>query len=786
MANKRKSRSVPPPEPEATVEELPLLPRREALVFPKLVAQLAVFRPAFQRSLQEAVAGDRRIVIIGRRNVQSSEFDVNDLYEVGTMSMVGRMLKLPEGAATVWLQGEERVRILEVTQTEPFYKAKVQVLTEPEEDSVEQQASMRSVLALFEKCVQLSPMLSWDAYVAALNADTPGWLADLIASSLNLEMEQRQEVLETLDPEKRLSAVNLLLAHEVEVLEIQGRIDDEVRESLDKSHREYFLREQMQAIQRELTGTDPQQQEVERIRQRIQESGMSEAPAKKANEELERLTQIPPASPEHSLVRGYLDWLVELPWQTKTDDNLDIKAASKVLEANHYGLPKVKERILEYLAVRKLSEGKLRSPVLCFVGAPGVGKTSLGRSIAEAMGRKFVRVSLGGIRDEAEVRGHRRTYIGALPGRILQTMKQAGTVNPLFMLDEIDKVGADFRGDPSSALLEALDPEQNHSFSDHYLEVPYDLSKVMFICTGNVLDPILPALQDRMEIIELPGYTEEEKLQIARRFLFLRQLKEHGLSQEHLRFSDNGIRRIIREYTREAGVRNLEREIGAICRKVAKRVAEGREGRALIVPQSIAKYLGPPRFTRGIAEEQDEIGVATGVAYTPSGGDILSIEVALMRGKGNLMLTGQLGEVMKESAQAALSYSRARSEEWHLKDGYFSTKDIHIHIPAGAMPKEGPSAGAALTTALVSALTRKPVRKDVAMTGEITLRGKVLPVGGIKEKVLAAHRAGILSFILPAENRRDINDIPRNVRKDINFVFVKGMAEVLEAALRTP
>ncbi len=785
MANKRKARSVTPPEPEAQIEELPLLPRREALVFPKLVSQLAVFRPMFQRSLQEAVAGDRRIVIIGRRNVQSSEFNVSDLYGVGTVSMVGRMMKLPEGASTVWLQGEDRVRILEVTQIEPFYKAKVQVLTEPEEYSVEQQATMRSVLALFEKCVQLSPMLSWDAYVAALNADKPGWLADLIASSLNLEMEQRQEILETLDPAKRLSAVNLLLAHEVEVLEIQGRIDDEVRESLDKSHREYFLREQMQAIQRELTGTDPQQQEIERIRQRIQESGLPEAAAKKANEELDRLNQIPPASPEHSVVRGYLDWLVELPWQTKTDDNLDIKEASKVLEANHYGLPKVKERILEYLAVRKLSEGKLRSPVLCFVGAPGVGKTSLGRSIAEAMGRKFVRVSLGGIRDEAEVRGHRRTYVGALPGRILQTMKQAGTVNPLFMLDEIDKVGADFRGDPSSALLEALDPEQNHSFSDHYLEVPYDLSKVMFICTGNVLDPILPALQDRMEIIELPGYTEEEKLQIARRFLFPRQLKEHGLSQEHLSFSDNGIRRIIREYTREAGVRNLEREIGAICRKVAKRVAEGREGRALIVPQSIVKYLGHPRFTWGMAEEQDEIGVATGVAYTPSGGDILSIEVALMRGKGNLMLTGQLGEVMKESAQAALSYSRARSEEWQLKEGYFSTKDIHIHIPAGAMPKEGPSAGAALTTALVSALTRKPVRKDVAMTGEITLRGKVLPVGGIKEKVLAAHRAGIPSFILPAENRGDINDIPRNVRRDINFVFVKGMAEVLEVALRT-
>ena len=784
MPRKKKAVIKDSEDSPVIIEDIPILPRRDLLAFPRLISQMVVFRPIFQRTLEEAIANERRVVIVGRGNVSSPDFEADDLYKVGTMATVGRIVKTPEGAATVWIQGDERVRILEITQTAPFYKGKVEIIAEKSDDSTEEKASMRSILNLFEKCVQLSNHLSWDVYLAAVNSDKPGVLADLIASSLSLEMEQRQEILEIEEPIKRVAAVNLLLAHEVEVLEIQGRIDDEVRDSLDKSHREYFLREQMRAIQQELTGADPQQQEMDVVKEKIEKSGMSGVAKKKAYEEAERLSQISSVSPEHSVVRTYLDWLINLPWKNGTKDNLDIRKASQVLEDNHYGLPKIKERILEYLAVRKLSKGRLRSPILCLVGAPGVGKTSLGKSIALAMGRKFVRVSLGGIRDEAEIRGHRRTYIGALPGRIIQTMKQAGTKNPLFMLDEIDKVGSDFRGDPSSALLEALDPEQNAAFSDHYLEVPYDLSQVIFICTANVLDPIIPALHDRMEIIELPGYTEEEKLQIARKFLFPRQLEEHGLSDDNLRFSDNGILRIIREYTREAGVRNLEREIGAICRKVARRVADGENGRALVTPQSLARYLGPPKFTWGVAEQKDEVGVATGVAYTAAGGDILSIEVALMKGKGNLMLTGQLGEVMKESAQAALSYSRARSRDLQLKEGYFSSKDIHIHVPAGGTPKEGPSAGVALTTALVSAVTDQPVRRDMAMTGEITLRGKILGVGGIKEKVLAAHRAGITSFILPIENRKDVNEIPRKVRRDINFIFVKDMGEVLELALR--
>lgn len=770
---------------DTRIVELPVLPRRDTLVYPNLLAQLLVVRPVFQRALEEAIAGDRKIIVVGRGNVHSREFNASDLYSIGTIAHVARMMKLPDGSATVWLQGEERVRILQVTQTDPWYKARAEVIEEKEGDTVQTKATMRSTLSLFEQCVQLSSNLSWDIYVAAMNAEEPGWLADLIASALSLEMPDRQELMGILDPEQRIEAVNRRLAEEVEVLELQGQIDSQVRDTMDKSQREFYLREQLRAIQRELSQVDPQVQEIDNIRTRIDESGMSHEAAEKAHAEVQRLEHVPPASPEHSIIRGYLDWLTELPWKARTDDNLDIEQATKVLEANHYGLAKVKERILEYLAVRKLSGGKLRSLILCFVGAPGVGKTSLGRSIAEAMGRKFIRVSLGGVRDEAEIRGHRRTYVGALPGRVLQTMRRAATVNPVFMLDEVDKVGADFRGDPSSALLEALDPEQNHSFSDHYLEVPYDLSQVLFITTANVLDPVLPALRDRMEVIELPGYTEEEKLQIARRFLVPKQQAEHALGGVRMHFSTNALRHVIREYTREAGVRNLEREIGAVCRKLARKVAEGKKSAFAVVPQSIPKHLGPPRYTWGAAEEQDEIGVATGVAYTPAGGDLLSIEVALLKGKGNLMLTGQLGDVMKESAQAAMSFCRSRGEAWKLRDALFSRQDVHIHVPAGATPKDGPSAGAALTTALASALTRQPVRKEVAMTGEITLRGKVLPVGGIKEKVLAAHRAGIKTFVLPVENQKDIADIPANVRRDVQFLYVKQMDGVLRAALRT-
>ncbi len=768
---------------ETKLLELPLLPRRDTVVFPKLVNQLMVMRPQSQRAIEEAVAEDRKIVVVARQNANQREFGIDDLYSMGTLVTVGRLLKLPDGMATVWLQGEQRVKILEVHQTEGVFRAKVELLEEETVESLQVQALTRAVLALFEKSVDLSPNLSDDMYIAAMNVEDPGWLADLIGSSLNLELAQRQEILETLDVEKRMQLVNMHLAREVEVLEIQSRINSQVQEELERTQREHVLREQMHAIQKELAQVDPQINEIEKLQKGIEESGMPEEAATKTREEVERLQHIPSASPENGVIRGYVDWLISIPWKARTEDNLDIRRAAQVLDENHYGLPKVKDRILEYMAVRKLSEGKLRSPILCFIGPPGVGKTSLGKSIAMALGRKFVRLSLGGIRDEAEIRGHRRTYVGALPGRILQAMRTVGTINPVFMLDEIDKVGIDFRGDPSSALLEVLDPEQNHSFSDHYLEVPYDLSKVLFITTGNLLDPVIPALRDRMEVIELAGYTEEEKLEIARRFLIPNQLKEHGLSVDRLRFPPSTIRMIAREYTREAGVRNLERELGSICRKVARRVAEERKAPARVLPQLLPKYLGAPHFTWGTAEQKDEVGVATGVARTESGGDVLSVEATLMEGKGNLILTGQLGDVMKESAQAAVSYSRSRSRDWKLGQKFFNSRDIHIHIPAGAIPKDGPSAGVTMTTALISTLSKRAVRKEVAMTGEITLRGKVLPVGGIKEKVLAAHRAGITTFVMPMQNKRDLEKIPAKVKRSFNFVFVEQMEEVLNSAL---
>ena len=768
---------------ETKLLELPLLPRRDTVVFPKLANQLMVMRPQSQRAIEEAVAEDRKIVVVARQNANQREFGIDDLYSMGTLVTVGRLLKLPDGMATVWLQGEQRVKILEVHQTEGVFRAKVELLEEETVESLQVQALTRAVLALFEKSVDLSPNLSDDMYIAAMNVEDPGWLADLIGSSLNLELAQRQEILETLDVEKRMQLVNMHLAREVEVLEIQSRINSQVQEELERTQREHVLREQMHAIQKELAQVDPQINEIEKLQKGIEESGMPEEAATKTREEVERLQHIPSASPENGVIRGYVDWLISIPWKARTEDNLDIKRAAQVLDENHYGLPKVKDRILEYMAVRKLSEGKLRSPILCFIGPPGVGKTSLGKSIAMALGRKFVRLSLGGIRDEAEIRGHRRTYVGALPGRILQAMRAVGTINPVFMLDEIDKVGIDFRGDPSSALLEVLDPEQNHSFSDHYLEVPYDLSKVLFITTGNLLDPVIPALRDRMEVIELAGYTEEEKLEIARRFLIPNQLKEHGLSVDRLRFPPSTIRMIAREYTREAGVRNLERELGSICRKVARRIAEERKAPARVLPQLLPKYLGAPHFTWGTAEQKDEVGVATGVASTESGGDVLSVEATLMEGKGNLILTGQLGDVMKESAQAAVSYSRSRSRDWKLGQKFFNSRDIHIHIPAGAIPKDGPSAGVTMTTALISTLSKRAVRKEVAMTGEITLRGKVLPVGGIKEKVLAAHRAGITTFVMPMQNKRDLEKIPAKVKRSFNFVFVEQMEEVLNSAL---
>ncbi|MBI4288275.1 MAG: endopeptidase La [Chloroflexi bacterium] len=746
-----------------------------------MISQLLVRRPASVRAVEEAWGNQRPVAIVARRQPNVDEATSDSLYSIGCEGIIAKVLRLPDGTTTAWVQGQRRLKLDKIIQGEAYPFVRAHPIEENTEKPLPTEALMRAVLALFEKCGKLSPKLSEDAYVAALNIDEPGWLADFVASTLEFTLEQRQEILETFDPHKRLEQVSILLAKELEVLEIQSNIDTKVREEVDKGQREFFLREQLKAIQKELGETDPFTREINELRGKISQVGMPEVALKKAQDEVERLTAMPQASPEVSVVRTYVDWLINLPWIKATEDNMDIKQASKVLEKNHYGLPKVKERLLEYMAVRKLAGNKLRSPILCFVGPPGVGKTSLGKSIAEALGRKFVRLSLGGIRDEAEVRGHRRTYVGAMPGRIIQTMRTAGMVNPVFMLDEIDKVGTDFRGDPSAALLEVLDPEQNHSFSDHYLDVPYNLSKVLFIATANIVEPIIPALKDRMETIELSGYIEEEKLHIAKLFLAPKQLEEHGLSSAQLRFSDGALRGIIREYTREAGVRNLEREIGGICRKVAKRVTEGDSSRHDITVQSLEKYLGPTKFFWGVAEEKDQVGVATGVARTEMGGDIISIEVTIMPGKGTLLLTGQLGEVMRESAQAALSFVRSRASG--LIEYPYDKTDIHIHVPAGAVPKDGPSAGVTMAAALVSALSRRPVRRDVAMTGEITLRGRVLPVGGIKDKVLAAHRAGIKTFIMPQKNEKDLNEVPNAVRRELEFVFVENVEEVLTKAI---
>jgi ATP-dependent Lon protease len=767
--------------------DYPLLPLRDTVVFPHMMTPLVVGRDRSIKAVEAAIGSDNLMVVVAQRDPEVREPGLEDLYSIGVEIVVGRILRMPDGTTNILGQGRRRVRIQGLSQTWPYIRAKVEPLAEDDHVTRETEALVRAVLALFEKVVQLSRTLPEDAYVAAMNASEPGPLADLIASFLELELAERQELLEILDPAERLKRLSIHLANELDMLELEYQIHDQVQREVDRSQREFFLREQMRAIQTELGEIDIQLAEVQEVEEKIAAAEMPDEVRAKAEKELARLKAMSAAAPEIGIIRTYLDWLLELPWIEATDDNLDIAQVGRVLDANHYGLPRAKERILEYLAVRKLSTGKpsTRSPILCFVGPPGTGKTSLGRSIADALGRKFVRVSLGGIRDEAEIRGHRRTYIGALPGRIIQTMRTAATVNPLFMLDEIDKVGLDFRGDPSAALLEVLDPEQNHAFSDHYLDVPYDLSRVMFITTANILDPIPPALRDRMEVIEFPGYIEEEKLAIARQFLIPRQLGENGLdtAERKLNFSDQALRDIVREYTYEAGVRNLEREIAHVCRKVARRVAEGRPAPRHVTAQSLTKYLGPPRFLRDEGERADEIGLALGIAWTEAGGDLLPVEVSLMDGKGSLMLTGQLGEVMQESAQAALSYARSHAHDLGIGDVDFDKLDIHIHVPEGAIPKDGPSAGITMATALISALIERPVHGDVAMTGEITLRGRVLPIGGLKEKVLAAHRAGLKTVLLPKQNKKDMVEIPMRVKRDLKFVFVDRMEEVLPVAL---
>jgi ATP-dependent Lon protease len=765
--------------------ELAVLPVRNTVVFPHLVTPLFIDRERSLKAVEQAMQGtDRTILILAQKEADIERPAAADVYEVGTEAVIGRVLKMPDGTTSILVQGQRRVRVAEVLREEPHMQVRVEAAAEIPATDNSTEALLRAVLSLYEKCTKLSPSIPEDHYVAAMNIDEAGWLADFVASDLDLTVAQRQDLLETFDASERLHKVSLFLAKELDVLELQSKIHSAVQEEVDKSQREYFLREQMKAIQKELGEADTHTRDVAQLREKIEASGMPEAVRAKAEEELERLAAIPPGSPEMGVVRSYLDWLVMLPWSQATEDQLDIQEAGAVLDRAHHGLAKVKERILEYMAVRKLAGARMRSPILCFVGPPGVGKTSLGRSIAAAMGRRFVRVSLGGIRDEAEIRGHRRTYVGALPGRILQTMKTAGTVNPVFMLDEIDKVGVDFRGDPSAALLEVLDPEQNGAFSDHYLDVAYDLSRVLFITTANILDPVPPALRDRLEVIELPGYIEDEKLAIARRFLVPKQLEEHGLAPAQLRFSEGALRELIRSYTHEAGVRNLEREIGSICRKVARGVASGEDVPHLVGTQSLEKYLGPPRYFAGVAEEKDQVGVATGVSWTPAGGDVMAIEVAALEGKGNLTLTGQLGDVMRESAQAALSYARSRAKELGLRERFWEKSDVHLHVPAGAIPKDGPSAGITMATALISALTSRPTRRDVAMTGEITLRGRVLPVGGLREKVLAAHRAGIKTFVLPRKNLKDLTDVPTDVKREVTFVPVEHMDEVLPVALQ--
>lgn len=770
---------------DTDILNLPLLPIRNTVLLPNLVTPLIVGREQSIKAIEEAMNKDRILFVVTQLNEELEDPGQDDVYTVGVEGMIDRVLKMPDGTTSVLLHGLRRLRRLEYTQQTPFMRVRVEIVDEETERTLTLEALVRAALALFEKCVKLSNTLPEEAYITAMNIDQPGWLADFIVSALEPPVAVRQSILEAFSVEERLQKTCILLTKELNILELENQIHSQVQLEVDKSQREYFLREQLKAIQRELGETDPTFRENADLGEKILSSGMSEEVKVKANKELDRLNSTPSMAPEGGVIRTYLDWLVSLPWNNATVDQLDIKEAARILEEKHYGLEKVKERILEYIAVRKLSEN-MRSPILCFVGPPGVGKTSLGRSIAEALNRKFVRLSLGGIHDEAEIRGHRRTYVGALPGRIIQTMKTAGTINPLFVLDEIDKIGADFRGDPSAALLEVLDPEQNHAFSDHYLEIPYDLSKVIFLTTANVLHPIPAALRDRLEVIELPGYTEEEKMHIARQFLIPKQMMEHGLKTSRVEIDDQALHHIIRDYTFEAGVRNLEREIASVMRKVARKVAEGRRTKTKVTAEKLVDYLGPQKHFYELAEEKDEPGVATGVAWTSAGGDLITVEATLMEGRGNLILTGQLGDVMKESAQAALSYARSRAGQLGVESRFYEKYDIHLHLPAGSIPKDGPSAGITMATALISALTKRATRRDVAMTGEITLRGRVLPIGGVKEKVLAAHRAGIKTFILPKRNVNDLNDVPREVINELHFVPVERMDDVIAVALHVP
>ena len=740
--------------------DMPLVALRETVIFPEMIVPLQVGREKSVNALNAAVAAGGPIALVTQRHPEQEDIDRPDeLYDVGTLAKIAQVVQLQDGTVRAIVQGQGRLRVHGFSQTSPYIIATVEDLSDRTPDGVEVEALMRTVQAQIEQYVANGAPVPPEAAVAARNISEPGLLADMIAYSPDMSTEQRQELLETVDVVERLKLVSNFLARQVEILELKGKIQSEVKSEMDKTQREYILREQLKAIQRELGEEDPQQAEINELREKVEAAGMPDEIKARAIKEIDRMSRIPSASPEVGVIRTYVDWLVGLPWKTSTEDLLDIKLAAKILDEDHYGLEKIKERILEYLAVRTLAN-QIRSPILCFVGPPGVGKTSLGKSIARAMGRKFVRMSLGWIHDEAEIRGHRRTYIGALPGRVIQNIKTAGSNNPVFMLDEVDKIGMDFRGDPSSALLEVLDPEQNNTFQDNYLEVPFDLSKVLFIATGNLLDPIPAPLRDRMEVIVLPGYTQREKVEIARRFLIPKQMTNHGLNAKRIEITDEALLELVQAYTHEAGVRNIEREIANIMRKVARTVAEGRKRKTIVDVKKLDAYLGPPRFEYGELEPEDQVGSATGLVVTEVGGDVVAIEVTIMEGKEDFILTGQLGEVMRESARAALSWIRSHASSLGIPRETFEKNTLHIHVPAGATPKDGPSAGITMATAMVSAFTGIPVRKDVAMTGEITIRGRVLPIGGLKQKILAAHLSGAKTVIIPKKNEKDLRDIP--------------------------
>jgi ATP-dependent Lon protease len=767
-------------------ETLPIVPLRDVVVFPHMMMPFVIGRPSSIRALEHALAKDKRIFLAAQHDAAVDEPTPGEIYTMGCVANIVQSLKLPDGNIKVLVEGVDRARAIEWKEDKGFYRVVVKIVPRPREAPGDAESLMGRVVSLFEQYVKLSNNLHYDAMIAAVRVDDPGKLGDTIAAHLLVGVEEKQNLLEIISPIERLNRIAAVLEVEVDKLQVDRRIQSRVKKQMEKAQKEYYLNEKMKAIQKELGRKDDKGNEIEELKKKIEQARMPKEVEEKALQELKRLEAMPPMSAEATVSRNYLDWLIAVPWHKKTRESRDLKRAEQILNEDHYGLEKVKDRILEFLAVRTLVR-KPKSTILTFVGPPGVGKTSLAKSIARATNRKFVRLSLGGVRDEAEIRGHRRTYIGAFPGQIIQMMKKAGTQNPVFLLDEVDKMSMDFRGDPSAALLEVLDPEQNHTFLDHYLDVEFDLSHVMFICTANVLHTIPQALRDRMEVLQLAGYTEIEKVEIAKRFLVPKAIEGSGLTGENIAFDDDAITTIIRRYTREAGVRNLEREISSICRKVARKVVvDGRHFHEDITAEKVTEYLGVPKFRPTVAEEQNEVGIATGLAWTEAGGEILVTEATLMAGKGTLLLTGKLGDVMQESAQAAMSYVRSKAEEFGIPRDFNRKTDVHVHVPEGAIPKDGPSAGITLATALVSALTRIPVRKDVAMTGEITLRGKVLPIGGVKEKVLAAHRAGVTNIVLPKDNEKDLADIPKNVLDALNVYLVETMDEVLKIALAAP